>query len=223
LVFLLKGFKTALALGLVLALGACRKAPPAAPPAPPPSPPPPVATAAPPPPPEPPKCLSLAEKCVAAADTQLDVATKGAWFKPPVGWAYAKEQTLSFAGAPDGFAAIAFAPAAGTKPDEIGAALEPLLVRLEVTKVKLKPFKRRLDKPDSVTQVEGSEVRLWEVDKRQQDGQNPQMKGKPGALLVVVATFAEQPLLGAGFVVKPEGEVQAGSVMEAVQSLRPKR
>jgi hypothetical protein len=61
------------------------------------------------------------------------------------------------------------------------------------------------------------------VDKRKQDGQNPQMKGKPGALLVVVATFADQPLVGAGFVVKPEGEALAASVMAAVQSIRPKR
>ena len=101
--------------------------------------------------------------------------------------------------------------------------LEPLLTKLEVTKVKLKSVKRRLKEPDSVSQVEGAEIRLWEVDKRRQDGKSPEMKGKPGALLVVLATFAEQPIVGAGFVVKPEGEAQAAAVMEAVQSLRPKR
>jgi hypothetical protein len=167
--------------------------------------------------------LSLAENCVAAADTQLDVGTKGAWFKPPLGWTYAKEENLSFAAASDGFAAIVMGPAAGVKPDEVGPALEPLLARLEATNVKLKSVKRRLKEADSVTQVDGAEVRLWEVDKRRQDGQSPQMKAKPGALLVIVATFAEQPIVGAGFVVKPEGESQAGAVMEAVQSLRPKR
>jgi hypothetical protein len=217
-----RGLKTALAFGLALMLGACRRPPP--PPAPAPAPTPtPVVSAPPPPPPEPPKCLSLAEKCMAAADTQLDAGTKGAWFKPPLGWTYAKEEAFSYAASADGFAAIAIAPAAGTKRDEIAPVLEALFTRLEVTKVKLKPLKRRLDAPDSVSPVEGSEVRLWEVDKRRQDGQNPQMKGKPGALLVVVATFTEQPLVGAAFVTKPEGEAQAAAVMEAVQSLRPKR
>ena len=218
-----KGFQSALAISLALAFGACRRPPPPPAPAPAPTPMPVAAPAPPPPPPEKPKCLSLAENCVAAADAQLDVGTKGAWFKPPLGWTYAKEENLSFAAASDGFAAIAMGPAAGVKADEVGPALEPLLARLEVKNVKLKSIKRWLKEADGVTQVEGAEIRLWEVDKRRQDGKSPEMKAKPGALLVIVATFAEQPIVGAGFVVKPEGEAQAAAVMEAVQSLRPKR
>jgi hypothetical protein len=222
-----KGFKTllavAMALGVAVAGAGCRRPPP--PPAPPPPAPAPMPVAAPPPAPVPekPKCLSLAENCVAAADTQLDVGTKGAWFKPPLGWTYAKEENLSFAAASDGFAAVAMGPAAGVKPEEVAPALEPLLARLEASKVNLKSIKRWLKQPDSVTQADGAEIRLWEVDKRRQDGKSPEMKSKPGALLVIVATFAEQPIVGAAFVVKPEGEAQAGAVMEAVQSLRPKR
>jgi len=212
-------------------VAACRRPPPPPAPAPVPTPTP-VVSAPPPPPPEPPKCLSLAENCKGVAETQLDVGTKGAWFKPPVGWAYAKEEALSFTSSPDGFAVIAIGPAAGTKRDEVVPALEALLARLEVTKVKVKPFKRRVDDPDTVSKIEVPdaagkptpvEVRFWEVDKRRQDGQTPQMKTKPGALLVMVAAFADQPLVGAGFVVKPEGEALAASVMEAMQSVRPKR
>jgi hypothetical protein len=218
------GFKTAIAVTVALAVGGCRRPPP--PPAPPPPlapAPTPVATPAPPPEPEKPKCLSVAENCLAAADAQLDVGTKGAWFKPPAGWLYAKEENLSFAAASDGHAAIAMGPAAGVKAEEVGPALEPLLARLEVKRVNLKSIKRWLKEADSVTPVEGAEIRLWEVDKRRQDGKSPEMKAKPGALLVIVATFAEQPIVGAGFVVKPEGEAQAAAVMEAVQSLRQKR
>jgi hypothetical protein len=217
------GFKTAIAVAVALAVAACRRPPPPPAPAPVPTPTPIAAPPSPPPEPEKPKCLSVAENCVAAADAQLDVGSKGAWFKPPVGWLYAKEESLSFAAASDGFAAIAMGAAAGVKADEVGPALEPLLARLEVKNVKLKSIKRWLKEADSVTQVEGAEIRLWEVDKRRQDGKSPEMKAKPGALLVIVATFADQPIVGAGFVVKPEGEAQAAAVMEAVQSLRPKR
>jgi hypothetical protein len=170
-----------------------------------------------------PKCESLEEKCAGAADSQLDVGAKGAWFKPPVGWSYAREADRSVALSPDGNASLAMTSAAGAGPDEIAAATEALLTRLEVTKVKLKDLKKRFKEPESTLSVDGQEVRLWEVDKKKQGGQNPEMKTKPGVVLVVAAPFADQPIVGVGFVVKPEGEAQAAIVMEAVQTLRAKK
>jgi hypothetical protein len=208
---------------LGLGLAACTKPPPPAAPAPPPPKPVPIAIDTSQPAPPPPKCESLAEKCAAAADTKLDVGAKGAWFTPPLGWTYARETDRSIALSPDGNAALVLTLAPGTKPDEITTAVEGLLVRLEVQKIKLPSLKKRLDKPESTLPVDGQEVRLWEVDKRRQDGQNPEMKTKPGVALIALAPFADQPIVAAGFVVKPEGEAHAATVMQSVQTLRAKR
>jgi len=211
------------ALGLS-ALAACRK--PEQPPAPPPQPPPrpvQVSVDTTPSTPPPPKCESLEEKCAAAADTQLDVGAKGAWFTPPLGWTYAREAERAIALSPDGNAALVLALAPGTKPEEVATTVEALLARLEVQRFKLPSLKKRLKDPESTVPVDGQELRLWEVDKRRQGGQNPEMQSKPGVALIAVAAFADQPIVAAGFVVKPEGEAHAAIVMQAVQSLRAQR
>lgn len=210
------------AVGLVFALlaSACAHKPIAAPPA---TPQESTVAAKPTPPPPQPKCESLDDKCTAAADTHCDVGDAGAWFTPPEGWFYAKESTGSIAQAADGLALVAFAPAATDKPKDVVAALEPLLSRLHVEKVKTKKLEKRLKKPQSTVDAGDAKVRLWEVDKAKQ-GVAPELDGKKGSLLVVlVAPSPDHAIVGLSFVVKPGAEDRVGAIMQSVQSLRGSR
>jgi hypothetical protein len=169
-----------------------------------------------------PGCESLDEHCQALPETELDVPASGARFRPPASWTYAKEGAFALAIAPDSQAVLAFTAAANAEPETALAGLEQLFAKLGVGGVKPASIKVRLKKPDSVLPSEGGELKLWEFD-RKNLGSTPDLKGKPGSLLVVVATFGTQVTLGAGFVVKPEAEAQAAPIMSAVQSLHGAR
>jgi hypothetical protein len=166
-----------------------------------------------------PGCESLDEHCQALPETDLDVPNSGARFRPPASWTYAKEGAFALAVAPDSQAVLAFTAASNAEPDTTLAALEQLFAKLMISGVKPAAIKARLKKPDTVLPSEGGELKLWELDRRHA-GAKPELKGKPGSLLIVQATFGTQVTVGAGFVVKPEAEAQAAPIMASVQSLR---
>jgi hypothetical protein len=153
---------------------------------------------------------------------RVEVGTQGANFAPPAGWSFARDQDRSIAIAPDGTAALVFAPSLGVRRDEIFAVVQALVARLEISNLKPVSLKKRLDQPDTTLAADGQELRLWEVDRSRQPGGSPKMKSRRGAMLVIAAPFVDQPVVGVGFVVKPPGEQHAAAVMQAVQSLRAK-
>lgn len=206
-----------LALIAVLATSACKHKqapPPAAPVAPPAS-----AQPLPPPPAPKPACESLDEKCQALPETELAIAQTGVSFHPPPSFTYAKEATASISFAPDGYAVLGFAQAASEDPDSVLATMSELFTRFEITKPKAQSLKSRLKKPDSLVPSDGATLKLWEIE-RKGIGTAPELKGKTGSLLLVVASFGDRVIVGTGFVVKPEAEAQAQAIMASVQSLR---
>lgn len=169
------------------------------------------------PPPPRPGCESLEERCQALPETELDVPASRARFRPPASWTYAKESAAAVAVAPDGNAVLAFAPATSADAEAMAVTLEQLFTRLKITGVQPAYIKGRFQKPDSTLPAEGGELRLWELEKKPVA---PQLDGKNGSLLVIHTVLGGQPLIGAGFVVKPQAESQAAPIMAAVQSLR---
>ncbi|HYP91300.1 MAG TPA: hypothetical protein VEQ59_24205, partial [Polyangiaceae bacterium] len=136
-----------------------------------------------PPPPPPPKCESLAEHCVAAADTKLFVGDSGAWFTPPAGWHYARSQAGSVAVNPDGTAMMILQPS--PDPSDMAPAVEMMVSERGVQGLKVDKLKRRLKKPQqSLAAAEGT-VDLWEVDKSQQGSTLSLADKGPGTLLVL--------------------------------------
>jgi hypothetical protein len=171
------------------------------------------------PPPPKPACESLDEKCQALPETELLIAQTTALFRPPASWTYAKEPTLAVAFAPNADAALAFTAAPSAEPSAVLPAIETLLGRLKITNLKPSQLKARLKKPDSSVPGEGLVLNLWEIE-RKNTGLNPQLDGKGGSLLLVVASVGGQVVVGTGFVVKPGADAQASAIMTAVQSLR---
>lgn len=216
---------SAMALGLLSNLAGCcpnahqiAQAPP-----PPPEPCPAPATPPAPPPPPPPKCESLAETCRATKDTRLAVGDHAASFQVPDGWTYAKEPDQSVAISPDGKASIAFTEVASKQTKVLLDAVERLVARLEIDKVRLNLLQDRLKKPQH--ELEGGSVvtQLWEVDKKSQFGTEPKLKGtEEGTLLLAVTPLSsDQVLVGTAFVTTDAGDAHAPVVMQSVGSLAP--
>ncbi len=157
---------------------------------------------------------------MADADSRLALASQGASLRPPAGWAYAREPAASIALAPDGAAALGMTEAESNAPEKIVAALEPLLTRLAITKVKTKSLKSRLKKAQSELPADGITLQLWEVDKTQQN-QDPVMHDGAGAALVLVAALPSgKAVVGVSFVVKPQGDPLVPAVMDSLKTLR---
>ena len=195
---------------------------------PPPPPPPPPAPAPPPPPPPPPpapvdpaqKCHALTDKCLAEPDTKLAIGHNVAVFRPPAGWTFANEGDVSLAVAPHEKALVAFSVAVGDDRPARIAALDRLLARLGIDGVAQKKLKERLKKPQMELAAAGAKIQLWEVDKKSQRGKAVQLRGQgAGTLLVVTAALGDKRIVGCGFVVKPEAEADAATIMQSVQSL----
>jgi hypothetical protein len=191
-------FVPGLTLLAVVVIG-CSKPPP---PEPPPPPPPPKVEKPkpPPPPPPPPKCEAIDEGCKAEDSTKLKVGTKGMWFHPPTGWTYAREKDLSVAFNAEKDAAIAMVEAKGAKPDQIMAALLPLMDRLKIQNVKDKNLQNRLRRPQHKMEAGKTKMQVWEVNKKNNLFKDPTMDGKAGSMVVVVLPFSDdKTLVGLGF------------------------
>ena len=221
---LVRHWAGALTLGLLSSqAGCCPNAhqiaqPPAPSPEPCPAPP-----APPPPPPPPPKCESLAETCQATKDTRVAVGDNIASFQAPLGWTYAKEPEQSVAISPDGKAWLAFTEVPSKEPKVLLDAIERLVARLQIDKVRLNLLKDRLRKPQHKLESGAVVTELWEVDKKSQFGTEPQLKGnEQGTLLVAVTPLSPgQVLVGTAFVTADAGESHAPVVMQSVGSLAP--
>ena len=139
-------------------------------------------------------------------EPRLEVGARGASFAPPVGWSFAREPERSIAIAPDGTAAVVFAPSLGTRQDEIFAVVQALVARLEISNLKTVSLKKRLDQPDTTLDAEGAGAPLVggrpEAAERRRAEDEVQAWRHAG----VAAPFVDQPVVGVGFVVKPPGE-----------------
>lgn len=219
---------------LAVAAGACHHRPwiigyPPLPPPPTPAPvPAPVATpkpaSRPPPPPAAPApktCKSLDDKCAAKADTELAIGDNAAEFHPPSGWIYAKESGAPVAAEPGSEAMMAFGIATTARPWDTDKVIDRLLDRLDITRLARKPLKTRLRRAQTKLDADGLEVRLWEVNKVRQFGQAPEMGGKPGSVLVIVAELPDhRAVVGVASVIKPGGDNQVPAIMQAVKSVK---
>jgi hypothetical protein len=188
-------------------------------------PPAPVAAPAPaPPPPPPPKCETLSESCTASDGTALPVGDDGVSIQPPAGWKYAKLSDRSVAVSPEGKSLItAVAISTGTEASVL-ESLQKLTLAAGIEKVKFDALKKRFKKPQITVDANGTPVDLWEISKSTSNGANPELRETGvGTLLVFVARLApDRVITGLGFVVVPEAEADAETVMHAVQTLKGK-
>lgn len=178
----------------------------------------------PPPPPPPPKCEALDESCRGEATTKARITDK-ATFTPPIGWVYAQEAEQTVAVADGEVAALAIMPAEMDDPDVVWATLEKLMTRLEITDVVRKAV--NLKKPLGTWAAGDQEVRLWQVEKPPAGAwswqkQDPNLKGKPGALLITVVPGPEGAgiLVGAAFVTRDADATFVDAVKASVESQR---
>jgi hypothetical protein len=166
-----------------------------------------------------PKCEQLANNCLATTDTHLAVGSHGVTFQPPEAWAYAQHGDFSLAIDGEQDVVMGFTESEAAVPDKVIAALTPLLDELKITEVKLAALKPRLGKPQSTIDAGGTAVHLWEVDKGAGQPMEPKMNGEPGKLLVVVAKFDTQVVVGASFMLKKADSSQGAAVGDSLKTL----
>jgi hypothetical protein len=176
---------------------------------------------------EAPRCEALSEGCAATPETVLSVPSSLS-FTPPLGWTYAAQPTQAAARSADGKAVLAFAASSGDVEQrddrqKILARLQSLVQGLGVSEVDFARLEKRLKKPDTEIEEEGSfPISLWEVGEEQQAGRSPVLGGNtPGTLLIVTSTTpVGLLLLGAAFVTPDVAADQAPRIMDSVKSLR---
>jgi hypothetical protein len=166
-----------------------------------------------------PKCELLADNCLATTDTHLAVGSNGMSFQPPEGWAYAKHGDFSVAMDGEQDVVMGFTETDGPAPDKVIAAITPLLDELKITEVKVAVLKPRLSKPQSTIEAGGTPVHLWEVDKGAGQPGEPKMNGEAGKLLVVVAKFDTQTVVGVSFMLKKADSSQGAAVGDSIKTL----
>jgi hypothetical protein len=180
----------------------------------PPRPPAPVAKPEPPPPP-PKSCDTIADGCVATADTRSPIQTSGWSLAPPPAWTYAHEA--------DGLVAKTAAASFAVIVRETGdkktamakrtAALEQATHKLGLGAPKKPPVWPA--KPLKVVAVRDIKVALYQFEGFKQDD-------KPGALLVFTTDLPEKSsLLGVGFVLESDTSDADKAILTSVESLRP--
>jgi hypothetical protein len=191
-------------LGGAMLVSGCAKPPPPKPP---------VASAEPaPPPPAPKACDSLAEGCVATADTR--VAIGSTWsIAPPPQWTYAKEADGTVARTDGAVLALTTYDGRAAKPPKTkprDEALEGVAKKIAVTLPKKMTWPA---KPARVLTVSDRELALHQIDGATQDG-------KKGALLIVTSKPSEETLLGVGFVLESDAKDSDRAILTGIESLR---
>ncbi len=189
-----------------MVLVACKKKPPKMP-----EPEPPKVEKQEPPAPPPPKCESLDEKCVGAADKRVNIGEHGS-FQPPEGWHYAKLENGSVAITEEQDAGIAFAHADGEESEKVFAALSPLLEQMGVTDVTADSFKKMMKKKPVVEDANGQKLNTWDT--------TCKFKGAAGMMLLAVAPTDGGALVGAVAMKKDAAKDRGGRAREALLSVR---
>jgi hypothetical protein len=168
------------------------------------------------PPPPAPKCESLDEKCMAEADTWVEVGD-GAKFQPAEGWTYAKLEGVSVAKAEGGAAGIAYRIVSAPlepKKDATGVidALKPVFESLSA-EVSEKSIKKQLKK-DGVVDDKGSlALSTWQLEGK--------VGGEDGIVIIVVTSLGSgEGLVGAVALQKATVQDNLEAVQKAYRSVR---
>lgn len=168
--------------------------------------------------PPPPKCVSLADMCVANAETKVPVGSRAS-FQPPQDWTYARLPTAAVTVPSEADAAVAFAEAEGTEADQVIAALQPIFETLEIANVDADAIRKQMKRAPVVMNADELALKTWELSSpRAKDA--PTMGGEPGKLLIVVSSPDSGAVAGTVFVQNKAPEQRLGSAAQAIQTLR---